>query len=92
MTLVHHSSKALARYIPAGGASRQRLPCALLLGLALLAAGCKKDPSSIGVGLPNSQTNTGAYLIDTLTIRASTVLRDSVVTLGLGLPAGGPLR
>ena len=59
-----------------------RLPGALLLGLMLLAAGCTKDIGSIGVGLPNAQTNTGAYLLDTLTIRASTVLRDSVVTSG----------
>lgn len=50
------------------------------LVLGLLAAGCSKDPTSIGVGLPSTDANTGAYLIDTLTVRASTVLRDSVVT------------
>ena len=80
LTPVQHSSK-----VPAGpGRPRPwlRLPYALLLVLGLLAVGCKKDVSSIGVGLPNAQTNTGAYLIDTLTIRASTVLRDSVVTSG----------
>lgn len=61
-------------------AYRSRLPYALLLALALLAASCTKDVGNIGVGLPDAQTNTGAYLIDTVTIRASTVLRDSVVT------------
>lgn len=80
LTLVSHSSKALAS--PGWRRAWQRLPCALLLGLALLAAGCKKDVSSIGIGLPSAQANTGAYLLDTLTIRASTVLRDSVVTSG----------
>ncbi len=55
----------------------------LLLGLSLLlgAAGCSSNPAAnIGVGLPSVDTATGAYLVDTLTIRASTVLRDSVVT------------
>ncbi|AMR25636.1 hypothetical protein A0257_00065 [Hymenobacter psoromatis] len=60
--------------------SRSRLPYALLLALALLAASCTKDVSDIGVGLPDAQANTGAYLIDTVTIRTSTVLRDSVIT------------
>jgi len=54
----------------------------LLLGLSLLlvAAGCSTNPANIGIGLPSVDANTGAYLVDTLTIRASTVLRDSVVT------------
>ncbi len=55
----------------------------LLLGLSLLlgAAGCSSNPAAnIGVGLPSVDTATGAYLVDTLTVRASTVLRDSVVT------------
>lgn len=55
----------------------------LLLGLSLLlgAAGCSSNPAAnIGVGLPSVDAATGAYLVDTLTIRASTVLRDSVVT------------
>lgn len=56
----------------------------LLLGLSLLlvAAACSTTPNSIGVGLPTADANTGAYLVDTLTIRASTVLRDSVITSG----------
>jgi hypothetical protein len=49
-------------------------------GLLLVAAGCSTNPATIGIGLPSVDTNTGAYLVDTLTIRASTVLRDSVVT------------
>lgn len=60
-----------------------RLPFGLLVALVLLAASCTKDIGNIGVGLPDAQTNTGAYLIDTVTIRASTVLRDSVVTSNL---------
>ena len=54
----------------------------LLLGFSLLlvAAGCSTNPANIGVGLPSVDAGTGAYLVDTLTIRASTVLRDSVVT------------
>ncbi len=54
----------------------------LLLGLSLLllAAGCSSSPANIGVGLPSVDASTGAFLVDTLTIRASTVLRDSVVT------------
>jgi len=56
---------------------------ACCLGLLLAAASCSKDPSAIGVGLPDAQANTGAYLVDTLTVRASTVLRDSVVTSNL---------
>ena len=80
LTRVLRSSKQLAS--PGQRCAWLRLPGALLLGVLLLAVGCQKDPSSIGVGLPSGQTNTGAYLIDTLTIRASTVLRDSVVTSG----------
>jgi hypothetical protein len=49
-----------------------------MLSLVALAASCTNTVSDIGVGLPNANTDTGAYLIDTLTIRASTVLRDSV--------------
>jgi hypothetical protein len=49
-------------------------------GLLLVAAGCSTNPANIGIGLPSVDTNTGAYLVDTLTIRASTVLRDSVIT------------
>jgi hypothetical protein len=54
----------------------------LLLGLSLLlvAASCSTSPANIGIGLPSVDASTGAYLIDTLTLRASTVLRDSVVT------------
>ncbi len=55
-------------------------PLLALLALALAATACTKGTSDIGVGLPSSQSNTGAYLIDTITVRASTVLRDSVVT------------
>lgn len=62
--------------------SRSRVAGWVLLGLSLLlvAAGCSTNPASIGIGLPSVDTNTGAYLVDTLTVRASTVLRDSVVT------------
>ncbi len=82
LTPVQHSNKAATR-TTAGWlrvSYRSRLPYALLVALALLAASCTKDVGNIGVGLPDAQTNTGAYLIDTVTIRASTVLRDSVVT------------
>lgn len=51
-----------------------------MLGLVALAASCTNTVSDIGVGLPDSNAETGAFLIDTLTIRSSTVLRDSVVT------------
>ncbi len=47
---------------------------------ALATAACTKETSDIGVGLPDANVNTGAYLIDTITVKASTVLRDSVVT------------
>lgn len=53
-----------------------------LLALALLAGACSKGPTEIGVGLPDTNANTGAYLVDTLTVRTSTVWRDSVVTSG----------
>ncbi|RYF12118.1 MAG: DUF4270 family protein [Deltaproteobacteria bacterium] len=53
-----------------------------LLVLALLAGACSKGPTEIGVGLPDVNANTGAYLVDTLTVKTSTVLRDSVVTSG----------
>lgn len=49
-----------------------------VLSLVALAASCTNAVSDIGVGLPDANTDTGAYLIDTLTVRASTVLRDSV--------------
>jgi len=55
-------------------------PYALLLALGLLAASCTKETGNIGVGLPAADSNTGAYLIDTLTVRSSTVLRDSLIT------------
>ena len=49
-----------------------------LLSLVALAASCTNTVSDIGVGLPDANTDTGAFLIDTLTVRSSTVLRDSV--------------
>jgi hypothetical protein len=49
-----------------------------MLSLVALATSCTNAVSDIGVGLPDANTDTGAYLIDTLTVRASTVLRDSV--------------
>jgi hypothetical protein len=49
-----------------------------LLSLVALAASCTNTMSDIGVGLPDANTDTGAFLIDTLTVRSSTVLRDSV--------------
>lgn len=49
-----------------------------MLSLVALAASCTNAVSDIGVGLPDANTDTGAYLIDTITVRASTVLRDSV--------------
>ncbi|MGI4760946.1 MAG: DUF4270 family protein [Janthinobacterium lividum] len=49
-----------------------------MLGLVVLAASCTNTTSDIGVGLPDVNTDTGAFLIDTLTVRSSTVLRDSV--------------
>jgi hypothetical protein len=52
----------------------------LLFAGLLLTLGACTTPGDIGVGLPDANANTGAYMIDTLTIRASTVLRDSVVT------------
>ncbi|MGI4822223.1 MAG: hypothetical protein ACRYFV_13515, partial [Janthinobacterium lividum] len=52
----------------------------LLFAGLLLTLGACTTPGDIGVGLPDANANTGAYLIDTLTIKASTVLRDSVVT------------
>ena len=68
--------------------------CRLVLGLSLLllAAACSSTPGNIGVGLPSADANTGAYLVDTLTIRASTVLRDSIVTSGSNLLLVGRYR
>jgi hypothetical protein len=61
---------------------RTPLLALLLLASILLlgAAGCSTMPGNIGVGLPSVDTTTGAFLVDTLTLRASTVLRDSVIT------------
>jgi hypothetical protein len=66
----------------------------LVLGLSLLlvAAACSSTPGNIGVGLPGADANTGAYLVDTLTIRTSTVLRDSVVTSSSNLLLVGRYR
>ena len=73
--MMHKSKPAASRPLAAAWGR-------LLLGFSLLlvAAGCSTTPTSIGVGLPSVDANTGAYLVDTLTIKASTVLRDSVVT------------
>ncbi|GAA4496971.1 hypothetical protein GCM10023172_11190 [Hymenobacter ginsengisoli] len=49
-----------------------------MLGLVALAASCTNTASDIGVGLPDANVDTGAFLVDTLTVRSSTVLRDSV--------------
>jgi hypothetical protein len=49
-----------------------------MLSFVVVAASCTNTTSDIGVGLPDANADTGAFLIDTLTIRASTVLRDSV--------------
>ena len=51
-----------------------------LLGLVALLGACSNGVTEIGVGLPDANANTGAYLVDTITVRASTVLRDSVPT------------
>jgi hypothetical protein len=61
---------------------RTPLLALLLLASILLlgAAGCSTMPGNIGIGLPSVDTTTGAFLVDTLTLRASTVLRDSVIT------------
>ncbi|TVT43250.1 DUF4270 domain-containing protein [Hymenobacter setariae] len=66
----------------------------LLLGLSLLlvAAACSSTPGNIGVGLPSADANTGAYLVDTLTVRASTVLRDSIITSSSNLLLVGRYR
>jgi hypothetical protein len=66
----------------------------LVLGLSLLlvAAACSNVPGDIGIGLPSADANTGAYLVDTLTIRASTVLRDSIVTSSSNLLLVGRYR
>jgi len=67
----------------------------LVLGLSLLlvAGACSENaPGNIGVGLPNADANTGAYLVDTLTIRASTVIRDSVITSSSNLLLVGRYR
>jgi hypothetical protein len=68
--------------------------CRLVLGLGLLllAAACSSMPGNIGVGLPSADANTGAYLVDTLTIRASTVLRDSIITSNSNLLLVGRYR
>lgn len=59
----------------------QALVLLLLANILLLgAAGCSTTPGDIGIGLPSVDASTGAYLVDTLTIRSSTVLRDSVIT------------
>jgi hypothetical protein len=47
---------------------------------ALVTSACTTSTSDIGVGLPDANVDTGAYLIDTITVKSSTVLRDSVVT------------
>jgi hypothetical protein len=51
-----------------------------MLGLVALAASCTNTVSDIGVGLPDTNADTGAFLVDTITVRSSTVLRDSVVS------------
>jgi hypothetical protein len=73
--MMHKSKPATSRPLAAAWGR-------LLLGLSLLlvAASCSTNPANIGIGLPSVDASTGAYLVDTLTIRASTVLRDSVVT------------
>jgi hypothetical protein len=61
--------------------TKQALLAQLLgFGLLLVAAACSSTPGNIGVGLPDANANTGAYLVDTLTIKATTVLRDSIIT------------
>jgi hypothetical protein len=77
LTRMLRKSKQLLPAYPLAGSWHR-----LLLGLSLLlvAAACSTTPNNIGVGLPTADANTGAYLVDTLTIRASTVLRDSIIT------------
>lgn len=75
------SSKELAARLLAAPALATRWGRLLLsIGLLLVAAACSTTPANIGVGLPSVDPITGAYLVDTLTLRASTVLRDSVIT------------
>lgn len=76
--MLRNSKPATASALVALAAGWHRL--VLGLSLLLVAAGCSSTPGNIGVGLPSADANTGAYLVDTLTVRASTVLRDSIVT------------
>jgi hypothetical protein len=85
-----HNSKPVTTAARVAQAGWCRL--VLGLGLLLLAAACSSTPGDIGVGLPGADANTGAYLVDTLTIRASTVLRDSIVTSGSNLLVVGRYR
>lgn len=81
LTLLLHKSKLTAA--PAAQPRTGRWHRLLLLVAAagtLATAACTKSTSDIGVGLPDANVDTGAYLIDTITVKASTVLRDSVVT------------
>ncbi|MDJ0367214.1 DUF4270 family protein [Hymenobacter sp. H14-R3] len=81
MTPLLHKSKQLAA--PAAQPRTRRWHHLLLLLAAagtLATAACTKSTSDIGVGLPDANVDTGAYLIDTITVKSSTVLRDSVVT------------
>jgi hypothetical protein len=80
LTRMLHNSK---HKLSAGGqraASVASWCVSLLFAGLLLTLGSCTTPGDIGVGLPDANANTGAYLVDTLTIKASTVLRDSVVT------------
>lgn len=78
--LLHKSKPAAALAAQARTGRWPRLLLLLAAVGALAASACTKSTSDIGVGLPDANVNTGAYLIDTITVKASTVLRDSVVT------------
>jgi hypothetical protein len=81
LTLLLRKSKLTAAPVAQPRTGRWHRLLLLVAAVGMLAtAACTKGTSDIGVGLPDANVNTGAYLIDTITVRASTVLRDSVVT------------
>lgn len=81
LTLLLRKSKPLAAPAAQSRTGRwHRILLLLAVVGALATSACTKGTSDIGVGLPDANVDTGAYLIDTITVKSSTVLRDSVVT------------
>jgi hypothetical protein len=63
-----------------------RVRTGVLIGLGSVIAGCTSDNGVIGLGLSDFADEYSVVVIDTITVKASTILLDSIPTSGTACP------